>query len=297
MTNESNDRIKKIAAKQTSLENQVLKSEGSLFELLLSYWSQVRENPALIRKIFKKFQQEDLATLLNTFKLDIKNVVSLNSDYFAKDGIAEKMKEITKIVSAKVDDRLGLEASGEIIQGGYMDTLVQDQTAKRQIQQFFYRTAQNKNDIRLKVEMKELIKGAQEEGGIVSRFFKNYVYDTYQEADRLSQNDFAEKLELPAAIYTGGVIEGSRPFCIERNRKVFLRDEIALFGTPADKFGGYSNKEQGKFAGKPKDGYDPFTQCGGIACRHHWSWIAKEYAARLDKTLIIVDGKLVRKEE
>ena len=297
MTNESNDRIKQIAEKQAALESQVLKSEGSLFELLLSYWSALRENPALIRKVFKKFQQNDLATLLNSFRLDIKTVVALNEDYFAKTGVVENMKKITATVSGRIDERMGVEATGEIIQGGYMDTLVQDQTAKRQIQQFFYRTAQNKNETRLKVEMKELIKGAKEEGGIVSRFFKNYVYDTYQEADRLAQNDFAEEIGLPAAIYTGGVIEGSRPFCIERNRKVFLRSEIALFGTPADKFGGYSLKEAGKFAGKPKDGYDPFTQCGGIACRHHWSWIAKEYAVRLDKTLVIIEGKLVRKEE
>jgi len=297
MTNESSNRIKQIQTSQTALEQQVIKSEGSLFEMLLASWDKIRDNPALIRKIFKKFSQSELMGIFNQFKLDIKTVVALNEEYFIKTGALERMKEITAVVQSRIDERLGIQASGQIIEGGYMDTLVQDQTAKRQIQQFFYRTAKNPNETRLKVELKDLVKGAEENGGVVSRFFNNYVFDTYQEADRLAQNEYAEKLEMPAAIYVGGIIEGSRPFCLERNRKVFLREEIALFGTPQDKFGGYSNKEEGKFNGKPKDGYDPFTQCGGIRCRHHLSWVAKEYAVRMDKGLIIVDGKLVRKEE
>lgn len=95
-------------------------------------------------------------------------------------------------------------------------------------------------------------------------------------------------------MYVGGIIENTRPFCKERNRKVFLRSEIALFGTSEDKFGGYVDKSAGLFSGKPKTGYDPFTQCGGYRCRHHWSWLANEYAVRIDKNLIEENGKLKR---
>lgn len=297
MTDESNDRIKKIADQQTKLANQVKKAEGSLFELLLTYWSILRESPKLFTRLWKRFTKESYAPLFKQFTLDMKTIVALNEEYFEKTMATDRIKDIAKTINQVVGGRMGIDDGGKIVPGGYLDSLVQDPTAKRQLQQFFYRTRALKNDTQLKTELKELVKGVNEQGGVVSRFFDNYVYDTYQEADRLSQNEFAEELELPAAIYTGGLIEKSRAFCVERNRGVFLREEIALFGTPADQFGGYTNKEKGLFSGKPRDGYDPFTQCGGHRCRHHHSWISKEYAVRLDKTFAIQDGKLIRAKE
>lgn len=297
MTDESNERIKKIAALQVELETAVKKSESTLFEILLSNWETIRQSPELIRKIYKKFESGVYRDLMDKFLSDMKTVLALNEEYFIKTATLDRIKEISKIVSDRVDQRLGVEVSGKIIQNGYMDTLVQDTTAKRQVQNFFFRTRDLKDESRLRIQLKQLVKGVQDQGGIVNRFFDNYVYDTYQEADRLAQNDYADQLGMEAAIYIGGLIDGSRPFCIERNKKIFTKAEIALWGTPNDKFGGYSNKETGMFNGKPKDGYDPFTQCGGHRCRHHLSHITKEYAVRLDKTLIISDGKLIRKEE
>lgn len=296
MTEESDDRIRKIAEQQDKLANQVKKAEGSLFELLLSYWSILRESPKMFTRLWRRFMKDDYGPLFKQFTFDMKTIVALNEEYFEKTMATDRVKDIAKTINKVVGDRMGIDDAGKITPGGYLDSLVQDQTAKRQLQQYFYRTRALKNETQLKTELKELVKGVNEQGGVVSRFFDNYVFDTYQEADRLSQNEFAQKLEMPAAIYTGGLIERSRAFCVERNRGVFLREEIAKFGTPADEYGGYTDKSKGLFSGKPRDGYDPFTQCGGHRCRHHHSWISKEYAVRLDKTLAIKEGKLVRAE-
>lgn len=293
MTEESNDRIRKIEEQQNKLQDQVKASEVSLFELLLTYWKLLRDNPIALRKIWKKFLGESYSPLFNTFTTDIKMVLALNEEYFAATNSLERVREIASITNARVEERLGLEA-GKIIEGGYMDTILQDQTAKRQVQQFFHRTRSLKNETQLKYDLREIVKGVKDEGGVISKTFDNYVFDTYQEADRLAQNSYAVELDLDAAIYTGGLIEGSRPFCIERNRKIFLRSEILLFGSSGDKWGGYSDKAAGKFSGKPKGGYDPLTQCGGHRCRHHLSWLSKEYAVRLDPTLKIVGNGLVR---
>jgi len=295
MTEEENrKRIEKIAKQQEQLVSQVKKAETGLFEMLLTYWTSLRESPALFRRLWKRFARENYAPLFEQFAVDIKTVVALNEEYFAATGSTERVKEIAKTVNKVIGERMGLDDAGKIIEGGYLDTLIQDQTAKRQVQQFFHKTRALKNETQLKVELKEMVKGVKDNGGPVNRLFDNYVYDTYQEADRVSQNEYAEKLGMEAFIYIGGVVDGSRPFCKERNGKIFLRSEIDLFGTPNDKFGGYTNKSQGLFTGKPKDVYDPFTQCGGYACRHHWGAIAKEFAVRKDKTLKIVDGELVR---
>ncbi|CAG5001887.1 hypothetical protein DYBT9275_02761 [Dyadobacter sp. CECT 9275] len=291
---DDNERIKKIEEIQLALEASVKKAEDQLFDLLMLNWSEVRNNPSTIRRLWAKFAREHYLPLITQFKTDIETVLVLNEEYFAATGTTEKVKSIAKTVSTYVDDRMGIDATGKIIKEGYLDTLIQDQTAKRKVQQYFYKTRSLKNETSLKLEVKELVKGVENKGGVVDRFFKDNVYDTYQEADRLTQNQYAQELELPAALYVGGLIEGSRAFCKERNRKIFLREEIALFGTPEDTFGGYSDKSKGKFDGKPKDGYDPFTQCGGHGCRHHLSWLTAEFAAVRDKTLQIVDGKLVR---
>ena len=292
---ESEKRIAAIEKMQGKFEKKVLKAESGLFEMLLEYWTSLRENPNNFRKLWRRFTEESYLPLFKSFSFDIKRVLALNEEYFIATDSVERVKEIVDITNSRVFDRLGLDSAGKIIKDGYMDTIVQDQTAKRQVQQFLHRTKALKNETQLKVSMKELVKGVEDSGGVITKTFQTNVFDTYQEADRLAGNNYAEGLGMEAALYTGGLIKGSRPFCKERNSKVFLRSEIAVMGTPEDKFGGYTNKEKGQFAGKPKDGYDPFTQCGGHGCRHQWSWINKFRAVARDKTLEIVDGKLVRK--
>jgi hypothetical protein len=118
------------------------------------------------------------------------------------------------------------------------------------------------------------------DGGIVKKLFEKTIPDPYVRVDRFIGNTYAQKLELTYAIYQGGLIGTSRPFCRERNNRVFSRDEIARFGTPADQYGGYENKSTGDFQGKPKI-YNPFTDCGGYNCRHQLDWISDELAQAL----------------
>jgi hypothetical protein len=83
------------------------------------------------------------------------------------------------------------------------------------------------------------------------------------------------------ALYQGGIIATTRPFCKKRNGKVFTRDEIKLFGTSKDKFGGYERKGDGYFKGKYKSGYNPLTDAGCYNCRHFYNWISNRLAIRL----------------
>lgn len=99
-------------------------------------------------------------------------------------------------------------------------------------------------------------------------------------ADRTINTRISASLELNYAIYQGGEMRTTRAFCEERNNKVFSREEIARFGTSADQYGGYSNKSQGEFQGKPKV-YNPFTDVGGYNCRHTYDWISDELAVIL----------------
>src|SRR6185503_1627191 len=125
-----------------------------------------------------------------------------------------------------------------------------------------------------------IIEGTATSSGALDNHFRTYVYDTYSQFDRESSNQFSLQLDINYAVYAGGLVDASRPFCIARNGKVFTRTEIQAFGTPRDKFGGYSNKSKGEFAGKNK-GYIPERDMGGHNCGHTYDWITYELAKRL----------------
>lgn len=293
---EINKRIKAIEDLQKNFNVRVQVAESNLLTRLLSDFESLRKKLfPTFKKVWNGFVEAEYIPLIESFVGDMEKIVDLNQVYFGYD-----------VPKTALFDRLGISAEGVIAKDGYVSTIIQDPTAKREVQLFLNRTKALKTDQKVKEDLSKLIKGEKaapatkttpaitERPGVIQKFTDTNVNDSYNEADRIIQQDYADKNGMTAMMYTGGVIGGSRPFCIERNRKVFLMSEIALFGTAEDKFGGYTNKAQGLFAGKPKTGYDPFTQLGGHNCRHHLSALADEYAIRVDKTLIIENDKLKR---
>jgi len=296
---EINKRIKAIEDLQKNFNVRVKVAESNLYTRLLSDFESLRKKLfPTFKKLWNSFIEADYIPLIESFVVDMDKIVDLNQVYFGSD-----------VPKTALFDRLGISAEGIIAKDGYVSTIIQDQTAKREVQLFLNRTKALKTDQKVKEDLSKLIKGEKpitsnsgnadkqvvtSKPGVIQKFTDQNVNDSYNEADRIIQQDYADKNGMTAMMYTGGVIGGSRPFCIERNRKVFLMSEIALFGTSEDKFGGYTNKAEGLFAGKPKTGYDPFTQLGGHNCRHHLSALADEYAIRVDKKLIIENDKLKR---
>jgi hypothetical protein len=290
------ERIEAILALQKAFDLRVESAETALLIDTLASWVSMQEKlyPAFT-KLWKQFLEKEYIPLIESFIADMNKIIELNEAYFN-----------AEVPAAGMLERLGVTTTGTIIREGYVHTVLQDQTVKRDLQKFISSTKQLKFDQKVKEDVTKLIKGEKakpatkttpeipERPGVIKRFTDNTVKDTYNEADRVIQQAYSDVHFLDAGMYTGGLVENTRPFCKERNRHVFLRSEIALFGTPEDKFGGYSDKSIGMFNGKPKTGYDPFTMCGGYRCRHHWSYLANEYAVRIDKTLEEVDGKLRR---
>lgn len=288
---EINKRIEAILALQNAFDLRVEAAETSLLLDTITAWTDLQEKLfPTFKKLWSAFLENQYIPLIESFIGDMNKIIELNEVYFG-----------APVPAASVLEKLGVTQAGAIVKDGYVSTLAQDQTAKRELQQYISRTKQLKFDQRRKEDITKLIKGTKPTAekpatpGIIKKFTDQNMKDTYQEADRVVQQAYADVHFLDAGMYTGGLIETSRPFCIERNRKIFIRSEIAKFGTPDDKWGGYTDKSTGTFSGKPKTGYDPFSQCGGHRCRHHWSWLANEYAKRLDKTLKEgEDGKLYR---
>ena len=261
---------KMIDALETE-EGKILNSEKNL------------ANVSAIDKIFKDFER-DLAMVMKMVATDYASIIKQNQQYYSQFNIA-----LFNSVKVNVEDamraRAGFTSKG-FEKDGFIDSFIKDKTVARTVKQTVLSNVINGTPIKeLTKALRITIEGETGGSGVLQNHFKTYVYDSYSKFDRETGNQFAVQLDLNYAIYAGGLVERSRPFCIERNGKVFNRTEIKRFGTSKDTYGGYTNKSKGEFAGKWSKAqnrvYVPETDCGCNNCGHGWNWITYELAKRM----------------
>lgn len=114
-------------------------------------------------------------------------------------------------------------------------------------------------------DFKGSIAGTTQKQGTVESWFRTAAFDTFANVDRMVANDTATDLGLNWAVFSGGIIKTTRPFCRCRNGIVYSREKIATW-------------KDLDFAGKPQN-YDPFTDLGGYNCRHILDWV-DEFTAK-----------------
>ncbi len=231
-------------------------------------------NNAKNRKLLNK-----LDTLYNNFTqgagLDVVNsmiagatqIVSLNTQYASIFQVPKP--ELIKLSEAAMTDVrswLGVDETGKLGENGYLKTLVKSEVIRNQLKQTTLESiATQQGYQQFKTNVKEFIKGNPNKTGKLEQYYRNYAYDTYSVIDRTVSNNMGDKLGLDYAIYEGGIIATTRAFCKAHNGKVYTRDEISKFW-PTE-------------ARQPN--YNPFTDMGGYACRHHYNWINYELAVHL----------------
>lgn len=234
---------------------------------------------SVIDKIFRDFEKE-LAKTMRGVATDYNNILSYNNNYYSQFNTA-LFSSVKKTVHDAMLARTGITSNGGFEKDGFIDSFIADKTISRQVKQTVLSGVMNGT------KMSELIKtlnttieGTETNAGVLENHFRTFVYDTYSQFDRESSNQFAVQLDMNYAIYGGGLVDASREFCIKRNGKVFTRNEIHQFGTPQDKFGGYTNKSKGQFQGKPKN-YIPERDMGGYNCGHTYEWVSYAIAKTL----------------
>jgi len=212
--------------------------------------------------VIKKFGQSFRAKVLGEILNETQSIVEANAGYFENFMDVPDIREAARLETLL---RWGYNArTGEILAGGYMENIFQSAEVGQ-------RVASLVNDaISRKVGLKEfrgIFRGVfigKPGAGMIESRFNQVTYDLYQRFDRTANLIYANRLKLDNAVYSGTLIQTSRPFCIARIGQVFNRQQIE----------GWKEID---FAGKPLI-YDPFVDCGGHNCRHHLSWITDEMA-------------------
>lgn len=230
-------------------------------------------------KIFKEFNKNEYFKVFQHFAKDLNDLQGLNNTYFSI--ISEDQKKFNtakREVNSIMKKRIGINAEGDVKQGGYLDRLISDKTLSEKVKKAAYRSVTSGTSLEdFRNKIKKLIVGTESVNGGLQKYFSTFAYDTYAQYDRANQRLFAVKLDLKAFIYAGGIIDSSRIFCIKKNDKVFTIEEAQKWKSDPDLI-----KVEGET-------YDPLIDCGGPRCRHTPNFISRALAIRMRPDL---EGKL-----
>lgn len=218
---------------------------------------------------FAKASLSDLGSIL-------KNNVAYNKGLY--EGTPGKFKDIEQKVRATMRKRLGITDSGTMKGGGFLDRLFTSEPVRQEVKRIVASGVSAGIPVsKLTKQLDVAINGTQDVDGAMTRYYRGFVFDTYQQFDRATNDLFAVRLDLSFFIYEGGLIETSREFCEKRNGKVFTVKE-ANRDWPRDKSLPRTTKENQ--SGVLVD-YVPTQDMGRWNCRHRTRYISEQMARRL----------------
>ncbi|MCX6218362.1 hypothetical protein [Spirosoma sp.] len=287
-------RITAIEKLIADFEESVIGVEQDLANRLIEAAAKLIADPAQTMIVLSGWNNQ-WSALIQELAQGLLAVSELNTEYFTAMSVKPAVVEEGKTVFLSA---IGLTTTGYLIKQGYLSQILNDTSTARKLISLVTDAKLRKLDAgQLTAIVSPAVQGKAKVPGILTNLFNSLDTQPHVEADRVLQRAIAIRANLKASLYLGGLIESSRPFCVERNGKTFLDSETEKFGTPRDTYGGYSDKSKGLFNGKPRTGYDPFTMCGGIRCRHHRSYINNAEALRRRSDLEEKNGVLRIKKQ
>lgn len=217
-----------------------------------------------IDKVFSDFSKTTGIELAKDFYRGIVQITKFNYGYYRIFEPVGKLNPISKNIESFVASWLGISSKGKIKRNGYLDILIENVQVRNEVKDFAMRTVMRQEGwMSAKSNLKDLLQGGKTmETGRMQQYYRNFVYDTYSQVDRASAKIYADELNFNFAVYEGGIIKTSREFCKEHNGKIYHRKEIEKFNPKVAK----------------QKNYNPFTDLGGYACRHHLNWIPDSLA-------------------
>lgn len=232
----------------------------------------------MVDGIFAALEKRALKKVGKTMVQDMREMLTLNARYYQQ--VAEppggSFPAIKKAVDAIMRRRLGLGPKYEINPKGAMGQLTKTDKAREEIKKVIAKAIAAGRPMReVERAVKVKVQGTKNTPGVLERNLGGVVLDAYQVADAVTNNEFAKRLDLKYFIYSGGLIETSRPFCRKRNNKVFTTNEAKAW---ADDPTLPRTKEE-KDSGTVMD-YAPLEDRGRWNCRHRILYISEQEARR-----------------
>lgn len=246
-----------------------------------------------LNKVYNDFNRGQRIPFANEVTTILDGITKLNIGYFEVTmGLEQSamFEAIAAETTKKLMLRVGLDG-GKIVAGGFLDTLVNNETLLLEIKNF---TAQA---VTGQVKTKDFIKGlnvlvtGDEGAGGIERQFNRYAHDVFMQYDAAYSTSVADKLQMNYFVYQGDIMKSTRDFCAAHAGKVIHKDEAEKWRdwTPAKGVypAGYEIKQKNHNAVPSYlsyEGYEPLIDRGGYNCRHSLGWLPDSIAEkRLNK--------------
>ena len=219
-----------------------------------------------VDKLFADYSKKHNVMVLAQLMQGVGAVLNYNDNYYSNFSGKTELLPLKKRVVENMQGWLGFNDK-HANENGYLSTLVKNDVVKNQLKDLSMRAVNSqKGWQQTKKDVETFIEGKDEKSlGALQKYYRNYTYDLYSQIDRATAKTYADDLKFEFAIYEGGLIETSRPFCEEHNGNVYHISEITSFDPPTAK----------------QPNYNPITDLGGYACRHHLNWIPTSMALAL----------------
>ena len=253
------------------LNGNIVFSEENL--LLLSQLTAFFENYKTLQDFEKQF-----AGQLYDLTLQSKEY------FYAFESVAEKVTKVSKQMEP-LYRAIGITKKGDIIEGGFLSKLFSTQSdlLQNDVKNYVLESIANQANYKEFLKgFRQLVVGSKEKDGKLLHYYRQYAFDTQSKVARLTDQYFANELDLGFAVYSGVEMKTSRPFCKggddkyhghfdDKIGKVFSRDDMAKW------------KEIPMWEGKfpTGDQYNPIMDMGGANCTHLLRWITQELAVEL----------------
>lgn len=232
-----------------------------------------------VDKVFDEIESQHIGQFLAQTAKDMRQVLEANQAQFSTTQRRADVGGVREAVEEAMRKKLGLDKDGNPARGGFLEGLVSSDQAREEIKKLVGKAVSGGVPMRkMQKALSVAIRGTDESAGVLERTIGGRVLDAYQAADRTASNEFAKRLGMRYFIYSGGLIETSRPFCRKRNNKVFTTEE-AERDWPKDSTLPRTKAE--KEAGGPPADYIPLQDCGRWNCRHRIMYIDEQAAMRM----------------
>ena len=230
-----------------------------------------------VDKVFDVVEGKAFQSLARNTVRDVASVVSMNAKYYRSMRVVQggRFGPIQEAVASAIRKRLGITDEKDIRGKGYLDQLFATDPAREEIKKLVAKSVAA--GVPMSVLARSLrihIQGTKNAAGVLERTVGGFVLDTYNQADALTNQEFAKRLDLRYFVYGGGLIETSREFCRKRDGKVYTTEEAEEWGKDSTLPRTKAEKEAG---GKPA-GYVPLVDRGRWNCRHRILYISEQMA-------------------
>lgn len=264
---------KRVQKMQEGTMRRLLEAIVEMFEMDGANLKKSAKNIQALRKmerIFDGLERDIIRDELALFAAELLEVGGLTIEYYQATNPAAKAAAVKNSLDL-LRAVIGVDKEGGLLEGGYLDRLGKTAEVRESLRQYVVQSIVGKRSLsQFQNGLRSLVEGNAETDGAMQRYWRQYAYDTYNQAHEVVNSSMADELELQHFIYQGSVIPNTRAFCRKKAGKVFTRAEALKWKNDPD-----------LIDKKTAATYNPFLERGRYNCRHWLNWISKDVAETL----------------